>query len=70
MRVRIDGQEYEVDRNCNTIELELNYEDKTKLSSMAPDTTHYFVFNELGERYVAARIDELDQEKLTKAVIA
>lgn len=68
MRVRIDGQVYEVDRNCNTIEVELTPEDKANLANMAPAARHYFVFNELSERYVAARINEIAQVKSAKTV--
>ena len=65
MKVRINGTEYEVDRNCNWIELILDETDKANIAQMPEGFKHYFCIgsNPEAEAEVDKRISTIKEEK-------
>ena len=65
MKVRINGTEYEVDRNCDWIELILDENDKSNISQMPEGFKHYFYFsdNPTVMAEVDKRISSIKEEK-------
>ena len=65
MKVRINGTEYEVDRNCDWIEIILDEIDKSNISQMSEGFKHYFCIGNspAAEAEVDKRISSIKEEK-------